>query len=292
MNATLLMVLILSLGAWRAWSRSPLFSAKVVIEIVAAVGVVVATMLGALLWIMNHGKSLAPQAAFTLALGLIFAATGLLVVIIILISDGPVPVPPPGAPPLRTRRDKLIPWLTDSALLTAASAIAAAVVPPAWTIVPAMIIDVVLFVAASVLTPLYMVARRADRGMAALMADSWVHWRYKPERWSAWVAARGASARRQRKLAAAPPEAYLGPAGMLLGPDYLPWKLSGAWLAAAAIRADPSGQCLVLTFSVYDGRTSSTKEHWVPLPDDGAPTLAALQDKLRASCPRAAIAIA
>ena len=93
MNATLLMVLILSLGAWRAWSRSPLFSAKVVIEIVAAVGVVVATMLGALLWIMNHGKSLAPQAAFTLALGLIFAATGLLVVIIILISDGPVPVP-------------------------------------------------------------------------------------------------------------------------------------------------------------------------------------------------------
>ena len=33
----------------------------------------------------------------------------------------------------------------------------------------------------------YMMARRNDRGMSAVIADPWAHWQYTPEQWGQWA---------------------------------------------------------------------------------------------------------
>jgi hypothetical protein len=38
------------------------------------------------------------------------------------------------------------------------------------------------------LYPLYLKARRFDRGMSALAANPWVRWQYTPEQWQSWAA--------------------------------------------------------------------------------------------------------
>jgi hypothetical protein len=45
----------------------------------------------------------------------------------------------------------------------------------------------VLMVCGPMLGLAFMMARRNDRGMTAVITNPWVHWQYTPEQWKAWV---------------------------------------------------------------------------------------------------------
>ncbi len=299
MNGSFLLILFVGLGAWRAWSRSPLFSAKVVLEVAGAVIVGVGAMIAVVVWIADRKQALPASVELGLLFGLIAFATAGMIGAIMRISEGRMPAVPPGAAVIRAQRNKIVPWITDTAVIVAAAAIAAALVPAAWTMLPVALLDFLLLMSASMLVPLYMNAARMDRGTAALIANFWVHWQYKAEHWRAWVAARCAAEkpssykvkRIQRRFADAPAEAYLGPVGMMVGREYWPWVTSGSYLVSADVRRDSSGPCLVLNFSMYAGTGSSAAEKWVPLPDDGTADLAGIQNHLRTACPRAVVEI-
>lgn len=353
----LLLMLLGAVGAWRQWRRSPMFSAKIAIEVVAGVAVTIAAIVGAAYVMPDPNNGASQTLAIGSYLGFIVLLTSGLIAFIIHVSAGRVPTPPPSAPNIRVHRDKLTPWIVGGIGLLIVLAVAVAFLPGDLKLLPITFGGLLLLLAAALLVPLYMNARRMDRGVAVLMADPWAHWRYRPEHWRAWVADRravaeaavrqtdvrrnwrgllwmvgglavaaliigeggllarlwlflgctafmvvvlaliywgsqGNPARVARRLLAAPAEAWLGPAGALIGRDYSPWGLGGCYLAAAGLRREPSGVCIVLRFIVSDGTGSRVVEQHVPLPDDATPDLAALQAKLSGACPKAAVAIA
>jgi hypothetical protein len=122
-------------------------------------------------------------------------------------------------------------------------------------------------------------ARRFDYGMAALMANPWVHWEYPDGELENFT---GLDPR-------APQDAWIGPAGLIYVGDFAPWNLSVYELrSAVASMAAPAR----ITFSFKKtGFGNSTAEDVmrVAIPTGRASDLATIDRELRAICPRARI---
>jgi hypothetical protein len=188
-------------------------------------------------------------------------------------------------------------------------------------------------------------AVRNDRGISALMANPWVHWRFTTVEWkavadlawkdtgkpvfqwkknwgtgltlavsgtgAAWIFGGGMgetvgalvffllfplgvnwlvsnSANEQyRRWIAAPPQAWFGPDGLLIGDEYIPWVSSGKYLLAATIQQGPP-TCLVFRFRIFTGRRADV-DKLVPLPTGCDPDLQLLERQLRAVCTNARV---
>lgn len=104
------------------------------------------------------------------------------------IVEGPPAPVPPGVRLSDSHRRRLFPWIRRSGVLLAAIGAFALVVPSSWMFFPLTLGGMVLLLASSVLYPLYLQARRFDRGMTALLARPWVHWEYTAEQWYSWAA--------------------------------------------------------------------------------------------------------
>jgi hypothetical protein len=94
--------------------------------------------------------------------------------------------------------------------------------------------------------------------------------------------------RRNRRLLAAPPEAYFGDEGLFCNGEYMQWILSGRYLLAATLASGPPA-CVVLVFESFNGSTSIKVTKRILIPEDRAPDLPLLQQKLEMSCPTARV---
>ena len=56
-----------------------------------------------------------------------------------------------------------------------------------WQWLPVGLGGFVLVACGPMLSIAYMMARRNDRGMSAVIANPWAHWQYTPEKWAQWA---------------------------------------------------------------------------------------------------------
>jgi hypothetical protein len=104
------------------------------------------------------------------------------------ITDGPLAQLPRGVSVCRIHRRRLFPWVRGTTILLVIAGVAALLAPAGWIGLPLALGGLVLLLGTSILYPLYLTARRFDRGMTALSADPWIHWHYSPEQWQSWAA--------------------------------------------------------------------------------------------------------
>jgi hypothetical protein len=183
-----LIVLLIGLGAWRAWRRSPVYSVKTNFQlagvILLMVAAIVALTLGAFGGPASHS---ATSKAVLIVLAVLLVLAGFIAVVF-RITEGRLANLPPGARLLNIHRSRLFPWIRSTGVLLLAISGVALLGPSDWIALPLTLGAVVLLLGTSVLYPLYLKARRFDRGMTALLAKPWVHWQYTPQQWQSWAA--------------------------------------------------------------------------------------------------------
>lgn len=174
-------------GAWAGWRRSPLYSAKITLQVVGYFLLIVAAMVGASLGILNGPISHSPAAQAILGgitiLAVGIGATGL----IIRATDAHVAQLPPSVRLVTIHRQKIQRWIWRIVVYLLISGVAALALPSSWSWLPLTLGILVLVGCGPMLMALYMRARRLDRGMTAVTAAPWVHWQYTPAQWEAWA---------------------------------------------------------------------------------------------------------
>jgi hypothetical protein len=130
------------------------------------------------------------------------------------------------------------------------NAAASLVLPSAWTWLPVGLGAFVLFLCGPMTSIAYMMARRNDRGMSAVIANPWAHWQYTPEKWAQW-----AENQREWEIAKEGPWSWKGVSGFVLlcvGLFALGALFTGASLKENAIIVGGlSGSVILLTLVAY-----------------------------------------
>ena len=282
-----IVVCLLIAGGWRAWRRSPLYSSRKTLQIgvvaLSTVALIVGASVGLFSGPLRHSPAVAAGAGL-LAIIVVSTAASLLLV---RITDPPVAPLPSSAGILTTHRRHVIRWLGLVGASLLANVLAALLVPAAWTWLPLLLGGIVLVGCGPMLGALYMKARLVDLGMSAVIADPWIHWHYSSTEWASWVNI-DRSRRRHRRLLAAPPETYLGAAGVYCNGEFTPWTLSGAFLVEARALRDPPAR-VQLTFQTYNGGSSRRVAMGMLIPSRRVDDLEILQTKLRLTCPTATV---
>ena len=338
------------LGSMAAWRASPLYSLKSTFQLIGAFVLIVAVIVGASMAIFSGPVSRSPIAQGILG-GIAFLVISIGASVgIVRITDKHVAQLPSSVKMVTLHRHKMYKWFFRLVVFLLLSAAAALVLPGSWNWAPLALGGFIVVASAPTLGLGYMMARRNDRAMTAVIANPWIHWQYTPDQWTAWVAkdlewerktetpwswkkaalfdlfiaglfALGAlftgggveenaiifcglnglmvvltlilywvvrthPARRQRKLLAAPPEAYFGDEGVFCEGEYTQWILSGRFLLTANLATDPA-VCVVLVFESFNGSTSTKITKRIPIPPDRTQDQALLQQKIDVTCPTA-----
>jgi len=173
-------------SSWAAWRRSPLYSTKITLELVAIFLLIVPTVIFGTIAIVGGPLRNSPtaQAIFgCIAAGVIGAgATGL----IIRATDAHVAQLPQSVRVLTTERHKVQRWIWRIVSYVLIAAAATWALPGDWAWLPGISGVLLLVGSAPTLMALYMRARRVDLGMSQVMGAPWAHWQYTAEEWEAW----------------------------------------------------------------------------------------------------------
>ena len=175
------------LGAFSAWRASPLYSLKASLKLVGAFLLIVSVVIGASPAIMSGllGRSPVAQGiAGFLAILIIASGASILIV---RITDAHVAQLPPSAKLVSFNRHKVYRWiwlLVAFLLICSASALE---LPIDLKWLPVGLGGFMLLLCGPTLSILFMMARRSDLGMSAVIANPWVHWQYTPEVWAQWA---------------------------------------------------------------------------------------------------------
>jgi hypothetical protein len=185
--ALLIFCFLTIIGAYSAWRSSPLYSLKASLKLACAFVLIVAAVVGASLAIVNGPVSRSPVvqgiAGF---LAIVVLACGASI-LIVRITDAHVAQLPPSARLVSLNRHKVYRWIWRLVVLLLIGTAAALAVPSSWKWLPTALGGFVLLVCGPMLAILYMMARRNDRGMSAVIANPWAHWQYTPEIWAQWA---------------------------------------------------------------------------------------------------------
>jgi hypothetical protein len=188
MQIALLIFCFLSIaGAFTAWRRSPLYSLKTTFKLIGAFLLIVTIVAGTTYAIMNSALSLSPVAEAIAAIAASLALACASSIFIVRITDKHVAQLPPSARLVSFNRHKIYRWiwrLLDFLLINTAACL---VLPSSWKWLPAALGGFVLFLCGPMLSIAFMMARRNDRGMSAVIANPWAHWQYTPESWAQWA---------------------------------------------------------------------------------------------------------
>ena len=185
-----LFVLLSGLGAWRAWRRSPLYSLRTNFQLAGVILLMVAATVAATLGIFGRPASHSPTIQAVLIVSAVLLVLAGFIAVIFRTTKGRLAHLPQGVRQCEVHRRGLFPWIRRTGVLLVIVSVAALLVPSDWIGLPLALGAVVLLLGASMLYPLYLKARRFDRGMTALRANPWVHWQYTPEQWQTWAAIR------------------------------------------------------------------------------------------------------
>jgi len=183
-----LVVLLIGFGAWRAWRRSPVYSVKTNLQLAGVILLMVAAIVALTLGGFGGPASHPPASkAVLIVLAVLLVLAGFIAVVF-RITEGRLAHLPAGANLVDIHRRRLFPWIRSTGMLLLGISGAALLVPSDWIALPLTLGALVLLLGTAALYPLYLKARRFDRGMTALMADPWVHWQYTAEQWQTWAA--------------------------------------------------------------------------------------------------------
>jgi hypothetical protein len=183
-----LISLLLVLGAWRAWRRSPIYSFKTNCQLAGVFLAMVAAIATVALEINGGHAGRSPAAKIAILIPAILLVLTGSIAATFRITDGPLPHLPRGVSVYRIHRRRLFPWIRGTTILLVILTATSLLAPTAWRGLPLALGALVLLLATSILYPLYLKARRFDRGMTALAAEPWIHWHYSPEQWQCWAA--------------------------------------------------------------------------------------------------------
>jgi hypothetical protein len=174
-------------GAFTAWRSSPLYSLKTTFKLIGAFLLIVAVVAGATYAIVNGALFRSPIAegiaGFVASMVLACASS----ILIVRITDKHVAQLPPSARLVSFNRHKIYRWIWRLVVFLLINTAACLALPSAWKWLPAALGSFVLFLCGPMLSIAYMMARRNDRGMSAVIASPWAHWQYTPETWAKWA---------------------------------------------------------------------------------------------------------
>ncbi len=185
--ALLIFCLLTIVGAFSAWRKSPLFSVKTTLKLVGGFLLIVAVVAGSIYAIANSSLSQSPVVEGIASLVAVIALACGASVFIVRITDAHVAALPPNARLVSFNRHKIYRWLWRLVVFLLINAIAALALPSDWQWLPEGLGGFVLVACGPMLSIAYMMARRNDRGMTAVIANPWAHWQYTPEKWAQWA---------------------------------------------------------------------------------------------------------
>jgi Flp pilus assembly protein TadB len=183
----IIVCIFIVLGSMAAWRASPLYSLKSTLQLVAAFLLIVAAIVGASMAIFSGPVSRSPVAQGILG-GIAFLVISIgASVSIVRITDKHVAQLPSSVKIVSLHRHKMYKWFFRMVIFLLLCAAAALVLPGSWNWGPLALGGFILLASGPSLGLGYMMARRNDRAMTAVIANPWVHWQYTPEQWNAWV---------------------------------------------------------------------------------------------------------
>lgn len=175
-------------GAFAGWRKSPLYSAKTAFKLAGGFLLIVAIVAGTTYAIVNGSLSRSPVvegiACFVASMAVACGSS----IFIVRITDSHVAALPPSARLVSFNRHKVYRWIWRLVAFLLISTAASLVLPSStWKWLPAAAGGFVLFLCGPMLSIGFMMARRNDRGMSAVIANPWAHWQYTPEKWAQWA---------------------------------------------------------------------------------------------------------
>jgi len=175
-------------GAFAGWRKSPLYSAKTTLKLGGAFLLIVAVVAGTTYAIVNSSLGRSPVAEGIAGLVTAMAVACGASIFIVRITDAHVAALPPSARLVSFNRHKVYRWIWRLVVFLLICAAASLALPSAWIWLPVGLGGFVLLFCGPMLSILFMMARRNDRGMSAVIANPWAHWQYTPEKWAQWAA--------------------------------------------------------------------------------------------------------
>ncbi len=174
-------------GAYAGWRKSPLYSLKATLKLFGAFLLIVVVVVAVSQLLLNS-KIFQSQIAQGIAAFLFIIVVGSISsILIVRITDSHVAQLPPSAKLVSFNRHKVYRWIWRLVIFLLINAAAALILPASFTWLPTGLGGFVLLLCGPMLSIGYMMARRNDRGMTAVLANPWTHWQYSPETWTRWA---------------------------------------------------------------------------------------------------------
>lgn len=178
--------LTIGAGAWNAWHRNPKYSTQTTLRLLAAIVAILGTLVGVNLLIFNKLVDRSPNLAFTLMIFSVLVGVVILSVIVMRMTDS-TSAAPAGVAIRNIHRRKVGRWAAYTVVVVLLALAPAKFLPENWAEAQVILAGMLLFVSIFALAPAYYQARLRDRGLAALQANPWAHWRYTPAQWAEWT---------------------------------------------------------------------------------------------------------
>jgi hypothetical protein len=176
-------------GAFAGWRKSPLYSVKTTLKLVGGFLLIVAVVAGTAYVIVNGTVSRSPVAQGIAGFVALMAVACGASIFIVRITDAHVAALPPSARLVSFNRHKVYQWIWRLVVFLLINTAVSLVLPSStWKWLPVALGGFVLFLCGPMLSIGYMMARRNDRGMSAVIANPWAHWQYTQEKWAQWAA--------------------------------------------------------------------------------------------------------
>lgn len=185
--AFLIFAILTVVGAFAGWRKSPLYSLKATLKLIGVFLLIVVVVMLASQFIGNWQVSQSPVAAGVAGFLAIIVLGSVSSILIVRITDSHVAQLPPSAKLVSFNRHKVYRWIWRLVIFVLINAVAALALPASLNWLPIGLGGFILLLCGPMLSIGYMMARRNDRGMTAVIANPWVHWQYAPEKWTQWA---------------------------------------------------------------------------------------------------------
>jgi hypothetical protein len=180
--------LLYAAGAWSAWRSNPMYSMRRTVRLLAVIvlgmGAAFAAVIAATVLTEN---SPAPIAASAIG-GVCFCVCLALIWLIVNAEYPRTPALPAGTALVGTNRRKLLPWVKRLGWVIAGVTLVAPRFPGDTKFVLLGVAGLILALGVASLFAVFLIALHLDRSLTAVERAPWVHWRYRPDEWAAWIA--------------------------------------------------------------------------------------------------------
>jgi hypothetical protein len=184
----LVFAIFLMLGAWTAWRRNPMYSARSTLRAAVIILLAIAGLIALIVATVNFTINRSPVVAGG-ALAAVIIVGALSMIFLIQAVTVPRESKPAALPHsvklVTTNRRKIYTWLKVFAILIGVFALGG-LIPGAARYISLTLGGFTLLLAIILLPVLYVTSRGFDQSLTELELNPWVHWLYTAEQWTAW----------------------------------------------------------------------------------------------------------